>query len=85
MTSPPNSRTSSTPKNNKLPRGSPISKHPYVTCHIVCQPRPLPPCPPGSGPPPTEKAPTPPNCRTPPCKEGKREGKGTTHTSLSRG
>jgi len=43
MTSPPNSRTSPTPKNNKPLRGSPISKHPYVTRHIVCQPRPLPP------------------------------------------
>jgi len=29
--------------NNKPPRGSPISKPPYMTCHIVCQPRSLPP------------------------------------------
>jgi len=43
MTSPPNSQISVKPKNNKPPRGSPISKHPFVTCHIVCQPRPLPP------------------------------------------
>jgi len=43
MTSPLNSRTSP-PHKNKLPlRGSPISKHPYVTSHIVCQPRSLPP------------------------------------------
>jgi len=43
MTSPRNSLTSP-PHKNKLPlRGSPISKHLYVTCHIVCQPRPLPP------------------------------------------
>jgi len=27
----------------QTPWGSPISKHPYATCHIVCQPRPLPP------------------------------------------
>jgi len=43
MTSPPNWRTSPTPKKNKPLRGSPISKHPYVTCHIVCQPRSVPP------------------------------------------
>jgi len=43
MTSPPNSQTSPTPKTNKPPRGSPIPKHPYLTCHIVCQPRSLPP------------------------------------------
>jgi len=43
MTSPLNSRTSPTPKNNKPPPGSLISKLPYVTCHIVCQPLSLPP------------------------------------------
>jgi len=42
MTSPLSSRTSPTPKNNSPFRGSPISKHPYATCHIVCQPQPLP-------------------------------------------
>jgi len=43
MTSPLNSRTSPTPKNNKPLRGLLISKDPYVTCHIMCQPRSMPP------------------------------------------
>jgi len=82
MTSPLNSRTSPTPKNNKPLRGSPISKHPYATCHIVCQPQPLPP---GTCPPSTESTPTPPNCRPSPLEERKRKGPSTTHTTLSRG
>jgi len=41
MTSPLSSQTSPTPKNNKPLQGSPISKHPFATCHIVCQPQPL--------------------------------------------
>jgi len=57
MTSPPNSQTSPTPKNNKPHRGSPISRHPYATCHIVCQPLSLPP----RHPPPSHKGnPSPP-------------------------
>jgi len=43
MTSRLNSRTSPPPKNPKPLRRSRISKYPYVTCHIVCQPRSLPP------------------------------------------
>jgi len=43
MTSPLNSRTFPPPKNHKPLRGSPISKPPYLTCHIECQPRSLPP------------------------------------------
>ena len=43
MTSPLNSRTFPPPKKNKPLRGSWISKPPYVTCHIECQPQSLPP------------------------------------------
>jgi len=82
MTSPLNSRTSPTPRNNKPLRGSLISKHPYVTCHIVCQPRSLPP---QHRPPPHKEIPNPANCRPPPFKERERKGPCTTHTSLSRG
>jgi len=63
MTSPPNSQTSPTPKTNKLLRESPISKHPYVTCHILCQPRPLSPLlrlPPRRGGPSLPQLPAPP-------------------------
>jgi len=63
MTSPLNSQTSPTHKNNLPLRGSPISKHPYVTCHIVCQPPSLPPWlspPPHRGKPNTPQLPAPP-------------------------
>jgi len=43
MRSPLSSQTSPTPKNNQPARGSPISRHPYVTCHIEGQPPSLPP------------------------------------------
>jgi len=38
MTSRPRSPTFPPPKKYNALRGSPISKPPYVTCHIVCQP-----------------------------------------------
>jgi len=38
MTSPQNSETSPLPKTHSPLRGSPISKPPYATCHIRCQP-----------------------------------------------
>jgi len=82
MTSPPNSRTSPTPKNNKPLRGSPISKHPYVTCHIVCRPRPVPPL---HRPLSRKETPSPLHLPAPPFKERERKGPCTTHTSLSRG
>jgi len=63
MTSPPSSQTSPTPKSSKPPRGSPISRHPYVTCHIVCQPQLLPP---RHLPPPHRKDPNPPQLPAPP-------------------
>jgi len=81
MTSPLSSQTSHTLKNNHPLRGSPISKHPYVTCHIVCQPRSLPP---RHRPTNAENATAPSNCRPPPLKERKRKGPWTTHTALSR-
>ena len=40
MTSPHNSQTSPGPKTNHPFSRSPISKHPFVTCHIGCQPQP---------------------------------------------
>jgi len=43
MPSPLSSQTFPPPTNNKSPRGLPISKPPYVTSHIVYQPRSLPP------------------------------------------
>jgi len=52
-----------TPKKNKPPPGSPISKHPFVTCHIVCQPGPLPPW---LRPPPHRGCPIPPQLPAPP-------------------
>ena len=56
MTSLPSSQTSPTPRINKPHRGSPISRHPYATCHIVCQPLSLPP---RHLPPPHRKDPSP--------------------------
>ena len=82
MISPLNSQTCPIPKNNKPLQGSPISRHSYVTCHIVCQPQALPPW---HRPPPTSKTPTPSNCRPPPFQEGKRKVPCATHTSLRRG
>jgi len=71
MTSPHNSRTSPTPKNNKPLRGSPISKHPYVTCHIVCRPQ-LPP--PRHLPPHSRDYPNPPQLPAPPPRRKGRKG-----------
>jgi len=72
MTSPPNSRTSPTPKKNKPLRGSPISKHPYATCHIVCQPLSLPP---QHLPPPHKEDPSPPpQLPAPPLRERVKKG-----------
>ena len=82
MTSPLNSQTSPTRKNNQPLRGSPISKHPYVTCHMVCQPRWLPPW---LRPPLRRENPNPPQLPAPPFKERKGKGPCTTHTSLSGG
>ena len=82
MTSPLNSRTSPTHKTNKPLRGLPISKHPYVTCHIVCQPLSLPPW---LRPPPHREKPNHPQLPVPPLVERKRNGPCTAHTTLSRG
>jgi len=71
MTSPPISPTSPTPKTNRPPQGSPISKHPYVTCHIVYQPRSLPPWHP---PPPHRKDPNPPQLPAPPLQRMEKKG-----------
>jgi len=77
MTSPPNSGTSPTPKNNKPPRGSPISRHPYVTCHIVCQPLSLPPC---HRPPPLREIPNPLQLPAPPPRgRGRKEAVHHSH------
>jgi len=82
MTSPLSSQTSPTHKNNQPLRGSPFSKHPYVTCHIVCQPRSLPPW---LRPPPHREIPNPSHLPALPVKERKGKGPCTTYTSLSRG
>jgi len=74
MTSPLNSRTSPTPMNNKPLRGSPISKHPYMTCHNVCQLRSLPP---RHQPPPHKENPNPLQLPAPPLRG--REKKGPEH------
>jgi len=68
MTSPPNSQTSPTLKNNKPLWGLPISRHPYATCHIVCQP--LSP-PPRHLPPPHKEDPSPPSQLPPPPLQGR--------------
>ena len=85
MTSPLSSQTSPPPMNHNSPRGSPISKPPYVTWHIVCQPQSLPPqCPPPPHrghlyptllpPPPPQRAPLPhPSAGPPPSKKGKEK------------
>jgi len=51
--------------------GSPISQHPYVTCHIVCQPQPLPPW---LRPPPHLESPNHPQLPAPPPQEKERRG-----------
>jgi len=57
--------------NNKSPRGSPISKPPDATCHIVCQPQSLPP---QHLPPPQQRAPLPlPSAGPPPSRKGKEK------------
>ena len=69
MTSPPNSRPSPPPKLHHPLRDSPISTHPYVTCHIVCQPRSLHP---RHLPPPLQREPQPPpTAGRPPSRKGK--------------
>ena len=71
MTSPLNSRTSP-PHKNKLPlRGSPISRHPYVTCHIVCQPLSRPQW---LRPPPHQESPSPPQLPAPPLQGKEKKG-----------
>jgi len=75
MTSPPNSQTSPTPKNNRPLRGSPISKHPYGTCHIGCQPLSTPP---RHLPPPHKEDPSPPSQLPAPPLQG-RVMKGPKH------
>ena len=65
-TSPLNSRTFPLPKKSKPLPGLPISKPPYVTCHIECQPRSLPPLllpPPQRGHPNHSHLPAPPHPR----------------------